>query len=800
MGNNPALNCGSYNPSTLGSTTAASGGSGALEYIWLSSTTGCPTSLNQAIAGATGATYNPGTITQTTYYRRCARRAGCTSFNFGESNCITLAITAEPDANIASTNNPDCGQSNGSITFNFADEAGRTNIEFSVDGGATYPLNVSDAAGSATFTGLGDGTYAVMVRWGNDDCPVALGNVTLDDGAQAPGTSCDDGNAATTNDVILANGCDCEGTIPAPATCAVRTVDEASSGCSGQNTSRAFYANNFITGVSNVNAQYTVHNGVLEEFEDGTATFTGTFRNVGNTNVRFNAVINLSGRTFNDTPKASPCYTLNPADFYYYTNMTGTLTGTNHVAGGVINVTNMNEPLQLGTGGSLFDQNAFGASAWLSYTVVSQPNNGHFESSAQMDFNWLLSGAATACGTNPNPPTNVCNAAEVLFVVGDTNLNNGDTEIRNRLVNKGFNVMIVDDNAVDTSDSNGKDLVVISSTVLSSTVGDKFTHVTVPVLNNEPWLHDDLQFVTAGNFGAQQTSQATLFNLGHPLVDGLSGTVNIFTSAQDASWGTPAATGNDFAYIPGHPNRCLIIGWDTGEQMAGLAAPARRVGFFLRDNGAAYLTNDGWRLFDNATNWLIGCPTSGTQALAAADEDVLNFTAKRAQNSVELNWANNTGFKNDYFVVEHSIDGINFEAMTERTSANTSEDLTFYNATDDAPAIGVNYYRVQLIFNDGTIRNTEVKEVTVNDIIDFGLYPNPTTTYVDVNLAEVAGNAATIRIVDKLGRAVLVDQVAEATANPHRIQLDKLTNGHYIVWVLVDGRRPVAKQLVVLQH
>ncbi len=76
--------------------TAPVGGSGTLEYQWLSATGACPTETTQAIAGATNATLvvNSASVTATTFYVRCVRRAGCSDVNSwvpGESNCISIA-------------------------------------------------------------------------------------------------------------------------------------------------------------------------------------------------------------------------------------------------------------------------------------------------------------------------------------------------------------------------------------------------------------------------------------------------------------------------------------------------------------------------------------------------------------------------------------------------------------------------------------------------------------------------------------------------------------------------------------
>ncbi len=119
--------------------------------------------------------------------------------------------------------NPACGASNGEIKFLFPDNSGRTRIEFSMDGGITYPLDVSDLIGMTAFSNLSAGNFDIYVRWGDTDCPVDLGIINLTDGSQAPGTDCNDGDPNTGNDVIQADGCTCVGEVIDP--CADRGGD-----------------------------------------------------------------------------------------------------------------------------------------------------------------------------------------------------------------------------------------------------------------------------------------------------------------------------------------------------------------------------------------------------------------------------------------------------------------------------------------------------------------------------------------------------------------------------------------------
>ena len=172
-----------YDPAELVSIRDPSGGSGAMEFLWLKSTVTCdlPTSLNDpkwtVIEGANGPSYDPKPITESTCFLRCSRRAGCDRY-LGESNIIRIEMEAGPEATVVPTD-PTCGKLNGEIAFYFRDMPGRSNVEFSKDGGKTYPLNVRDRKGRASFRRLEAGTYRLFMRWGNDECPVDLGTVEL---------------------------------------------------------------------------------------------------------------------------------------------------------------------------------------------------------------------------------------------------------------------------------------------------------------------------------------------------------------------------------------------------------------------------------------------------------------------------------------------------------------------------------------------------------------------------------------------------------------------------------------------
>ncbi|MEM6318183.1 MAG: GEVED domain-containing protein, partial [Bacteroidota bacterium] len=132
---------------------------------------------------------------------------GCTA-------TTSLEVTVNTIPNITSITHVDetCAGSNGSITLNFTDDPSRTGIEFSLNGGATWQSSVNDNSGATTYSNLAPGTYDLRARWGNDDCPINLNNVTIDPQSQSvPNPVCE---YNVNNSGWVANDCTvevCEG-------------------------------------------------------------------------------------------------------------------------------------------------------------------------------------------------------------------------------------------------------------------------------------------------------------------------------------------------------------------------------------------------------------------------------------------------------------------------------------------------------------------------------------------------------------------------------------------------------------
>lgn len=198
----------------------------------------------------------------------------------------------------------------------------------------------------------------------------------------------------------------------------------------------------------------------------------------------------------------------------------------------------------------------------------------------------------------------------VMITIPGNTLTPGDKVMSDRLKSSGFVVDTVSDMAVTTMFAASHDLIVISSSAESAPLGTKVRDVTVPVVSIEngeygPMRMSGTNTGTDSGMLANQTS-VTITMPNHPLAAGLTGTVTISSMAGELGWGVPAPAAVIVATLTGNPARAAVFGYAAGAAMVGgQVAPARRVGYAVREALAANLTADGLKLFDAAVTWAL---------------------------------------------------------------------------------------------------------------------------------------------------------------------------------------------------
>lgn len=218
---------------------------------------------------------------------------------------------------------------------------------------------------------------------------------------------------------------------------------------------------------------------------------------------------------------------------------------------------------------------------------------------------------------------------KALMITGGGAQNSAEQWMAQRLATRyGLDVVVKGDGVVTTNDAEGAVLVIVCSSVDSGKVADDdFELLPIPLLDVEAANTDDFKLADApygGKYGnGPTTTDIVIVDPDHPLAAGLpEGPVTWATRATKHHYGTVPANGQAVAVATGSydPPRGLLYALEEGTEVDTgqvdelgnpimFAHPARRVfAGFLGDDGAAFLTEDGVKLFDAIITWLLPEP------------------------------------------------------------------------------------------------------------------------------------------------------------------------------------------------
>ncbi len=129
--------------------------------------------------------------------------------------------------------------------------------------------------------------------------------------------------------------------------------------------------------------------------------------------------------------------------------------------------------------------------------------------------------------------------------------------------------------------------------------------------------------------------------------------------------------------------------------------------------------------------------------------ELLSFEAFLNKDLVNLNWVTSTEVNNDYFTVERSIDGNEWEEIVITNGAGNSHQLLEYFENDFSPINGLSYYRLkQTDFNgDYTYSNVLPVRYISERNATLSIFPNPISIGSELNLSFEGVNNEEVLVV-----------------------------------------------------
>ncbi|MEI6815719.1 MAG: T9SS type A sorting domain-containing protein, partial [Bacteroidota bacterium] len=179
--------------------------------------------------------------------------------------------------------------------------------------------------------------------------------------------------------------------------------------------------------------------------------------------------------------------------------------------------------------------------------------------------------------------------------------------------------------------------------------------------------------------------------------------------------------------------------------------------------------------------------------------ELLGFEAVYKSNLklVRLDWATASEINNQFFTLQRTSDGENFQDIGKVDGAGNSNSIRAYNFDDLNPLEGQSYYRLKQTDFDGNFTYTNLRSVYIGTDDFVSLFPNPTNDFAILKLNTKAIEYITVQITDSRGGLVSSNDLMTKTGeNKYEISTNKLSPGFYFIKVISSTDTKVQKLFV----
>ena len=168
-----------------------------------------------------------------------------------------------------------------------------------------------------------------------------------------------------------------------------------------------------------------------------------------------------------------------------------------------------------------------------------------------------------------------------------------------------------------------------------------------------------------------------------------------------------------------------------------------------------------------------------------------NFDAICTTDGVRLTWETIFEFKNDFFRVEYSTNGVDFTTIAEISGAGTSYSKKTYYYVHDINRYLPSYYRLSQYDYDGTETIFPIISVNCNNDINKDLtIEKMSKDEIIFSFSRYTTEPFNVFLTDQLGRTIYIEQMRSNIGyNRRTITLPNVETGVYIFYVAFEQHR-----------
>lgn len=238
--------------------------------------------------------------------------------------------------------------------------------------------------------------------------------------------------------------------------------------------------------------------------------------------------------------------------------------------------------------------------------------------------------------------------------------------------------------------------------------------------------------------------------------------------------------------VAGGSTATITLQWPVSREMAGFNRALSRLGHYqgFWDYGPTNLAASGSNPYTLSRSGFTSFSPFAVSTFNALPVTWISFNGNHENGNNYLTWITSDEENNSHFVVEASIDGINYSSVGQVNGSGTTSSLSTYHFTHYHVTAPVVYYRIKQVDNDGTfsysttirISTTAVNRNTVN------LTPNPVVSTATLDIYSFESATVTFSIVDGLGRTLQSGHAnVQKGINKIPVDLSRLGNGIYFL-------------------
>jgi Secretion system C-terminal sorting domain len=167
---------------------------------------------------------------------------------------------------------------------------------------------------------------------------------------------------------------------------------------------------------------------------------------------------------------------------------------------------------------------------------------------------------------------------------------------------------------------------------------------------------------------------------------------------------------------------------------------------------------------------------------------LINWNATYVNNNVSLKWSTTVEKNASHFIIERSVDGVEYTDAAMIFANGNSDIVTNYAFTDKIPAgnSGVIYYRLKMVDMDGRSQTSVVRLVRIGKTVEtvkILAYPNPVVNEVRITIPQNwQDNSVTYQVINTNGQTVKSFTIQHANQT-EVISMAQVPAGMYIMKV-----------------